>query len=208
MASSKKNHQFKQRIYPVTELPEVVIDSFIYDTKIGYCGSKFRRRVQGIGGLVYYHYAFFYGFDNKGILWLIERNEDSVVCISFEDFILEFASCDIEYIENDPNKKEEILKRAREVASKSYKGDSNNCEHFVNYCVFGEHESNQAEITKAVVNTVISIYETLIVIRLDDKGFQILNKSIEDIRKFTNLERPKEIENIIYARKNRKTTKS
>lgn len=205
MSSSNKDHTYKNPTHRLSKLPLIETNCFEYGAQMGYCGSIFTRRVMGVLGAVYTHYAFFYGIDSQNVIWLIERSNSGIRCISLDDFKLsENASYNIQYLEKDSSKKEEILKRANKVKNDIYGGGKNNCEHFVNYCVFGKHESKQAEITKGIVNAAISVYETLIVIRYDDKSFKILKENIDNIRKLAELPRPKEIEKIMISRGNRK----
>ena len=50
------------------------------------------------------------------------------------------------YIEVRENSKEKIIKKAKErIGEKKYNILNNNCEHFVNECVFNKHESLEAK---------------------------------------------------------------
>lgn len=145
--------------YKMDMLPEIINYSFEFLGNIGNTGSIVRRRIKGPIKF-YWHYAFIYGFDKENRLLLIENNKNGVECIFWNDFILDFKNFEIFHYETTTNNVVEIMKRAKERQIYSYNVDKNNCEHFVNYCIFKKLESIQVENTKNGSSILISCVET------------------------------------------------
>ncbi|MEW6469473.1 MAG: lecithin retinol acyltransferase family protein [Bacteroidota bacterium] len=148
----------KDPYFSIDELPALKSNAFRYKGRTGYTGSIVRRPVKDAHP--YKHYAFVYGFDEHDTLLLIENNEDGVECISWRDFLAGCSEFEFVYFEKNPGRLEEIIQRVKERAAEPYCIDSNNCEHFVNYCVYRKLESFQAKVTIKVANIILSLMNT------------------------------------------------
>ncbi|MDP1746046.1 MAG: hypothetical protein Q8L90_10740 [Bacteroidota bacterium] len=197
-----KNLKRRNSTYKLNELPELTSYSFVYGKLIGYTGSIFRRRLDGpIKGKIYWHYAFFYGFGKDDTLYLIENNQDGVEVITWTDFILALNYWEPRHIEENLDRYSEIMGRAKEKAKEIYEGGENNCEHFVNYSVFGKHESEQSENTKKVAELFILALEARIMLSPEPKDHKYFDFT-DDLRNLTKIKRDDRLTEIIERRKN------
>lgn len=182
------------KTYKLDNLPQLASNCFKHRDKIGYTGSIVIRNLKA--SKAFWHYAIIYGFDKDGTLWLIENNSNGIECITWADFILEFDSFIFEHIETTPNRYSEIMKRALERSKLYYRGGENNCEHFANYCVFGELKSLQADKVKFGVDIFISIIEARILMIPNKMSIDLLNE-IKEIRDLIGLERRPKLAKIL-----------
>ena len=166
-SSELPHNTLKNPIFP-NELgfPFISSNCFRYNRDIGFTGSIVRRRMKNFP--LYWHYAFIYGFDQQKRLLLIENNKQGgVQCIFWEEFIDGCEKWELHYTETSNKNFHTIISKAIERAKYNYCPNKNNCEHFVNYCVFGKLESFQVETTKHLVNLVIQIIECRMIIMED-----------------------------------------
>lgn len=190
-----------KQTYKLYKLPEIIISSFTWGRFTGHTGSIFRRRLSGLKGKIFWHYAFFYGFSEKNELILIENNQNGVEGITWDDFIIGFDDWEPVHFEETPDRFQEIMDRAKERANKRYIGGDNNCEHFVNYSVFGKLESIQAKNTKLLVDFIFTLGEVRVMMLPGDIGTELLD-SLNDLRNQIGLKRKEEFNKIIEERKN------
>jgi len=130
--------------YKLNNLPEIQYDYiFIFDFEKkeyikSYTGTIFRRPATQSAGIMW-HYAFLYGVDKEGIIWVISNDVNGVECLSLKDFMEDWGNeeLEVESIISDIYK-EGIIKRAIERCNKSFHLKLNNCERFVNYSVYNE----------------------------------------------------------------------
>lgn len=163
--------------YDLKKLPRLKSRRVKHGEKICYTGSIVRRRI--IGPVkIYWHYAFLYGVDTKGRILLIENNQDGVECITWEDFKLG-QKWEMHYVESTPKRFAQIMKRARQRALIPYNGAENNCEHFINYCVFGRTESKQTDNTKQVADVFLSYFEIRL---LNTPNSEMILESMQKMR--------------------------
>jgi len=191
MKALKREHN----TFKLNDLPEISWNAFEYNGIKGHTGSIFRRKLKGAAGLLYWHYAFFYGFTERNEMLLIENNEDGVECVTWEDFALN-RDWEIFHIEKNLNRKSEIMKRAHQIANEGYQGRDNNCEHCVNYCVFGERKSEQTENTEVFADVLISLLEFRVLLSPSSRDHLLL-KQINDLRNLINIKRNDEFNNLI-----------
>jgi hypothetical protein len=163
--------------YRLNELPRLKSRSIKYGDKILYTGSIVRRPLKGLAKF-YWHYAFIYGLDTKKRLLLIENNEDGVECITWKDFTVG-QKWEVFHIEDNPKGFNTIMKRAKEKSKHPYQGAENNCEHFVNYCLFGKEESEQTNNTKKFTDALFSIMEMQL---LNTPDSSLALESLDNIR--------------------------
>lgn len=186
------------KVYRLHELPELKSNAFSWHGEIGYTGSLIKRPVKALLG-IYKHFAFIYGFDLDETLWIIENNVNGVECITFRDFQ---AGCEHFIIEHNrfPNSSELIMLRAHERASLSYSERNNNCEHFVNYCLYEDHESIQVKITEDIANVLISVLEIRIHLSPSLQDHKLLD-GLNDLRKSLQIERHPDLQNLFNERR-------
>ncbi|MBE7443374.1 MAG: lecithin retinol acyltransferase family protein [Flavobacteriales bacterium] len=176
-------------------LPTIDFNSFKYNNIIGFTGSIVRRRLEIIP--IYWHYAFIYGFDNNQRLILIENNEKGVNWIFWEDFIPKVGKWEFIHIETSANNFEKIISRAKERSKYPYHPQKNNCEHFVNFCVFEKLESFQVKNTEEITNSVLLLLESRL-INIEDPIIPKFLKEINTLRNLINLERGvKELDDMV-----------
>ncbi len=185
--------------YKLNRLPKLKAVSFDHPNGIGYSGSIVRRRIKG-PVKIYWHYAFIYGFDERGRILLIENNEDGVECISWADFNPEGVAWEFYHIETNSDNFKSIMSRARARAPHSYNSNKNNCEHFVNYCIFQKLESIQINNTKLVANAAM-LYIEMRLLNTPDPGVPMILEYANKIRQVLGMERgAKEIDEIVNKR--------
>src|ERR1700751_3065270 len=105
-----------KQTYKLVKLPEIVTNSFVWGKFKGHTGSIFRRRLSGLKGKIYWHYAFFYGFTAKNELILIENNQNGPEGIFWDDFMYGFDYWEPVHFEETPDRFQEIMNRANERA--------------------------------------------------------------------------------------------
>ncbi len=137
---------FTNPTYKLTSLPEIQYDYiFVYDYEKkeyvkSYTGTIFRRPGTQSAGIMW-HYAFLYGVDKAGVIWVISNDVRGVECLSLKDFMEDWETEDLEIepIISDIYK-DGIMKRAIERCNKPFHLRLNNCEKFVNYAVYNEND--------------------------------------------------------------------
>ena len=137
--SSELPHDtLKNPIFPnELSFPFISFNCFRHKKVTGFTGSIVRRRMKNFP--LYWHYAFIYGFDQQKRLLLIENNKkEGVKCIFWEEFVDDCQKWEFVHIETSASNFHEIISKAIERAKYNYCPNKNNCEHFVNYCVFGK----------------------------------------------------------------------
>src|SRR3990167_11132658 len=169
------------KTYRMNNLPELSSNQFIWNGKIGYTGSLIKRTIPSTLN-IYTHYGLIYGFDKNGILWIIENNQNGVECVTFKDFLAGNPNYAIEPLA-DASKSWSILLRVFERSSLKYDKRYNNCDHFVNYALYGVAKSIQTEITENIVNFTLTVAE---ISSRDPKPKKVL-KMLNDLRKTLNL---------------------
>jgi len=174
----------EDRVYGINELPELKSDSFHYGNKIGYTGSIIKRAVPNTLN-AFTHYGLIYGFDRNNVLWIIENNINGVECVTLKDFLRGQSHYTVECNVN-PFKKILILIRVKEIASLKYHARFNNCEHFVNYCITGNKNSDQVTKSELLVNLLISALE--IRVNITSQNSELL-ESFNKLRNSINIER-------------------
>jgi len=145
----------KDKTYKLPNLPEIKGRIFTYNNQIGYTGSVFSRPVIGAGGVLYSHFAVFYGFDKAGKAYLLENNTNGVECISFEDYLSDSKEWKVSYYEKDPNKTLTVFIRAFSRMHYPYDEAINNCEHFANYLSIGKLISKQVMWSAVGISIVV-----------------------------------------------------
>lgn len=172
------------KTYRMDNLPELSCNQFIWNGIIGYTGSLIKRTIPSTLN-IYKHYGLIYGFDKNGILWIIENNQNGVECVTFKDFLAGNSKYAIEPLA-DASKSLSILSRVFERSSLKYDKRYNNCDHFVNYALYGVAKSIQTEITENIVNITLTVAEISIYCSSDPKHKKVL-KMLNDLRKNLNL---------------------
>jgi hypothetical protein len=172
--------------YTLDNLPQIKSNSFIHGDIIGYSGSIFRRKITG-PLKIYWHYAIFYGVDFHERLLFIENNRDGVECVTWDDFVMN-EKWELHHTEPNLTRFSDIMKRAKEKVKYEYQGSENNCEHFVNYCVFGREESEQANNTKKVADAFWTIAE-MNLLKGPGGDDPVLAEAMNDFREVFNLKR-------------------
>jgi hypothetical protein len=180
----------KNKTYKLNNLPELIINSFVFNNKTGLTGSMFSRPVANTLRM-YKHYAIGYGFDKNNVLWMIENNVNGVECITFEDFLNNQNYCEVEAYIKNPFTSQLIIQRAKSKSNAIYFPDDFNCEHFVNYCYTGVCHSNQVQVTKSVFDIAISFLE--LKVSFETKNEKLLN-SINETRKILDIKRSPEFQ--------------
>jgi hypothetical protein len=172
----------------------------------GYTGSLIKRPIKSTLGL-YKHFGIIYGFDKNNTLWIIENNINGVECVTLRDFLQNQSDFRIEHNMNE-NTCNEIIERAVSRGGITYDARTNNCEHFVNYCLNKNHSSIQVDNTEIAANYILSLVEMRIKFSPNSSDHDILKHS-NKLRKVLKLERPKEVQKLFNAKKSRtkKTSK-
>jgi hypothetical protein len=142
-------------------LPKLKSFAFSESGVIGYSGSIIKRPLTSEGLLS--HYALFLGFDENGRGWMLENNEDGVECVTWKDFLSGSSMYEIVHFEKDLTRFKDVLKRIHERYHLKYVLLSNNCEHFVNFCVHSDFNSHQANRGKKFIDALSSIVEAYII---------------------------------------------
>lgn len=187
------------KTYRIDKLPKLKSNSFIWNNLEGYTGSLIKRTIKISGGL-YKHYGFIYGFDANDILWVIENNTDGVECVTYKDFLQgRNLIPEIEHNVN-PNNCHEIMQRAFEKGFDKYDPRYNNCEHFINYCIYGEHKSMQTEFTEILASTLISAMEMRVNLSPRLSDHKILDQ-FDKTRNSLQLKHPEDMQKIFDERK-------
>ena len=185
--------------YSLSRLPKLESNCIQDGNILGYTGTIVRRKIKG-PIKIYWHYAFIYGFDKDNRLLLIENNEDGVECITWNDFILNHIHWEFVHFETDQDNFKSIMSRAKERARHSYDPNRNNCQHFINYCIFGKLESIQVDNTKLGVNALLLYFE-MCLINTPDPYVPTLLKQVNKMRAFFDLKRgAPEIDEIVDKR--------
>ncbi len=191
--------------YKLSKLPKLKSNRFKHQGTIGYSGSIVRRRIKGPVKL-YWHYAFIYGYDRKGRLLMIENNKDGVECVTLEDFNPEKGKVEVFHFAPNSDNLEAIIARAKKRSRYRYNPNENNCEHFVNYCIFEKLESIQTENTKAIANAAM-LWAEMCIMNTPNADFVLEHSN--KIRKRLGLERgSKELDKIVSNRINSFKSKS
>ncbi|HWY36684.1 MAG TPA: hypothetical protein VNX68_18715 [Nitrosopumilaceae archaeon] len=182
--------------YKLDKLPIITSYFFRYG-KFELCtGSIFRRRLTGFKGKIYWHYAFFYGISQANEFLLIENNLHGPEGITETDFRNGFDHWELVHFEKTLDRFQEIMFRAKGQINDKYIVSENNCEHFVNYSVFGKKESKQAENTKSVADLVLTLLEARIMMFPDKLSSELLD-DMDKVRKIIGLPRKEELNEIL-----------
>lgn len=186
--------------YKLNKLPELTSKSFKYNNLKGFTGSIVRRKIKG-PIKIYWHYAFIYGFDTEKNLLLIENNDDGVECVTWRDFIINSKDhWEFFHIELNSENFDKIIKRAKERAKYPYNSSKNNCEHFVNYCLFEKFESIQVENTKLGANALL-LYLEMRLINTPSNSVPAMLKHLNEMRQLLDLKRGNnELDNIVKSK--------
>lgn len=164
-------------------LPQLATNMFQYGTIYGYTGSIISREANNTFG-IYKHYGIVYGFDEVGVLWIIENNTNGVACVTLETFLSNHSHYKIDCLKL-PNMSEIIINRAKEKAHLPYDAITNNCEHFINYCLTGINKSHQVTRTQLLLNLFITYHE----LKLINSGADLsIIKNISDFRNILGIE--------------------
>lgn len=150
--------------------------SFVYGSKVGYTGSIFKR-VSDNGMGFTFHFGFFYGINKDNIVYLIHNDLHGVECLSLEDWLGEETSFDVELIVNN-NTFDQIIARAKERARLPFNVRRNNCEHFVNYAVFGQADSWQATVFTGLSKVLLFMFQ----INIEMSGSASLKEEFEQLK--------------------------
>lgn len=171
--------------YRMDNLPKLSSNQFRWNNQIGYTGSIIERPVSVSLG-IYRHYGIIYGFDESGVLLVIENNLNGIECVTFDDFMAGNTKFYIKHLITDTSKIPIILRRMRNRSLIPYNARYNNCEHPVYHAVFGIAKSFQAEISEQIANVILSLIEDSI--RKSKDRNKLMNlKALDDIRKTLNL---------------------
>lgn len=181
------------KTHRLSNLPKISSPAFLVNNQIAYTGSMITRPVKNTLH-IYKHFGFIYGADKSNTIWVIENNIRGVECISLRDFLQGCTSFEV-----TPNGNHIlcalVMERARWIAQKPYDSRTNNCEHFVNYCLNGKHESIQTARTEGVANILLSIGEIAVCNTTNLKG--IITKEMDGLRNNLNLKRPENVQKIL-----------
>jgi len=96
------------------------------------------------------HYGYLYGVDRRGVPYIINKLDDGLVyCHDLDTYMNDFDIKDIRKIEKlKETTIEQIVNRSLSIETQPYTAMNNNCQHFVNYSVFGSSNSLTVDITK------------------------------------------------------------
>jgi hypothetical protein len=101
-----------------------------------YTGTIIKRCGTQSNGIMY-HYCFLLGVSEKNEILIIHNDFKGVEILTFTDWLENWGDMwQVEYINKSDTDIENILSRATERSSRHFHLKLNNCEHFVNYCVF------------------------------------------------------------------------
>jgi hypothetical protein len=189
-----KRLEREDRTYKLDELPALKSFEFSYKAVIAYTGSIVRRPLKRGGP--FSHYGFVYGFGEDNTFYIIENNENGVECVTWRDFLSQGNDFEFMHYEFNPDRHEEILRRAQSRAHLRYEAGHNNCEHFVNYCVNEKNESMQANAVKGLTDAVMSLFEIQIVTH-PDKHYRELIHGWNELRQKMKLERAPDFQSLV-----------
>ncbi|STQ85615.1 hypothetical protein LS73_004105 [Helicobacter muridarum] len=104
------------------------------------------------------HYAGFTECDN--ILGdVLALGQKSCICETSLEVFMQENKCEIRYHKNSPFEAKEIVQRARDrLGEDKYNLIFNNCEHFVNWCIYDKEFSTQVMGWGAAAFIVIGIF--------------------------------------------------
>lgn len=169
--------------YSVYNLPQLASNMFKYGTIYGYTGSIISREATDSLG-IYKHYGIVYGFDDEDVLWIIENNINGVTCVTLKTFLSNHSNYKIDCLKH-PHLSKTIIERVKEKAHLTYDFQTNNCEHFTNYCLTGINESHQITRTELLLNLFITYYEFKLINAGADS---YIIKKISDFRNILGVE--------------------
>jgi len=104
------------------------------------------------------HYGIVFGTDRYNGIMILEMNKSGVCVVSLKEFLggqkVEMVNYKIIDESIDFNA---IFQRAIALQFKSYRGGTLNCQHFVNYCIYGSFHSVGIQKAKKVVVPILNI---------------------------------------------------
>lgn len=106
------------------------------------------------------HFGYYYGTDAKGIDYIVNKEADGLIYVrTLEDYMKEINYDEIEIIKKPVGTTiKQIIERGKEIQSEPYTALNNNCQHFINYSVFGNYNSLTSDIVK---NDIIEKFKKL-----------------------------------------------
>lgn len=96
------------------------------------------------------HYGIYYGTDDFGKAYIINKEADGFIYVrTLFDYMKELKLEDTRILKKpEETTIDEIIRRAKEIEKEPYTALSNNCQHFVNYSVYGKYTSLTSDVIK------------------------------------------------------------
>lgn len=136
---------------PVSNPPKITLNYFLFeDDTRAYIGTIIRRPTMQSYGLMY-HFAIFWGCDDKGNIWLAQNNITGVGFVDFKTFMAGEDAYSVDVCLND-SLQGVITERFNKCKNDVYHFQDNNCETFCNYLLYGKRESEQTNFISKVVD--------------------------------------------------------
>jgi hypothetical protein len=106
------------------------------------------------------HFGYYYGSDKNNVAHIVNKEADGYVHVrTLEDFMKDLNDDEISIIKKPKNTTiKEIVNRGKVIELEPYTALDNNCQHFINFSVFGKYDSLTSEIMK---NDIISKFKKI-----------------------------------------------
>lgn len=114
--------------------------------EIAYTGTIIKRFSTQSDGIIY-HYCIILGVDTKNKILVIHNDTKGVEIKTFDDWNEGWGDAfTVDFFNKDQSRIPEIISRVTEASEKHFHLKLNNCEHFVNYVVFGDNFKQSVQI--------------------------------------------------------------
>lgn len=136
------------------QLPEVVEKSFEVNGITFEQGDILVRPMYNKFNLFHLkHFGYYYGTCSEGKHYIVNKEEDGYIYVrELSEYMKEINYDEIEIIKKEPETTiEEIIERGLKIENEPYTALENNCQHFINYSVFGSYNSISADQMKEKV---------------------------------------------------------
>ena len=99
------------------------------------------------------HFGYYYGTDKNGIHYIVNKEADGLIYVrTLDEYMKEIDNHEIEIIKKPENTTiKQIIERGRSIEQEPYTALDNNCQHFINFSVFGNYNSLTSDIMKTEI---------------------------------------------------------
>lgn len=174
-------------IFPKLKYNYIFIENtFSHKHEKAFTGTIIKRYGTKSNGIMF-HYAIILGVDKNNNILVIHNDSKGIEILTFEQWNENWGdNWTVEFINKFENTTTEILSRVIEVSNKHFHNRLNNCEHFVNYVVFGKGYSLQSDLSEIIQKLIFMTFDLKV-----ESGTDFIKKKYATFKK--NIFKPKTV---------------